>query len=194
MATLAIPRIALILSAVLFSVSSSAQDQSTNNKCWFPDGSAATGDTVCDSNINPSACCGSDSLCLANGLCLKYGVIGRGTCTDSTWQSPLCPQYCLDVKDNGATITACSAAGTFACGYPVDGQADCQNASFQIPLDGFRIALRPDQASSLAGSARVTVDYSKGIQGVTAPTTCPAQATVTTTPGFRFSVSRPGFS
>ena len=74
----------------------------TNAKCYFPDGSIATGDTPCNSaatSNSVSACCGYSDICLDNALCLmqhKLLRIVRGSCTDETWQSPQCAQYCSD--------------------------------------------------------------------------------------------------
>lgn len=184
-----------VLLVLLSSIICSIQAQSTTKQCYYPNKSTSTTDTPCDANADVSACCSPGDLCLANGLCLNYGRLSRGSCTDSTFSSSQCPQICLNYPQ-GCPITPCwgpNGAGLFACGFPQipgDGRGDCQNASFSIPLSGFRIALRQDQAPSLPGSARVTIDYSTGILGVATPTTCPTQATVTTTPGFRFSVGQ----
>ena len=74
--------------------------------CYFPDGSEATSDTPCRSALigdGPSACCNSLDACLDNHLCLEQlggPMISRGSCTDETWQSPECSQYCADGKNN----------------------------------------------------------------------------------------------
>ncbi len=70
--------------------------------CYFPDGSEATDDKPCQSpsiNDGASACCNSLDVCLENHLCLAQTggpMISRGSCTDGTWQSPMCSQYCAD--------------------------------------------------------------------------------------------------
>ena len=70
--------------------------------CYFPDGSEAPDDTPCHSasaGSGASPCCKSTAVCLDNTLCLSqigWEDISRGTCTDRTWQSPECPQYCAD--------------------------------------------------------------------------------------------------
>ena len=77
--------------------------------CYFPDGSKSPNDRPCHSSSiddRPSACCDPVDLCLNNGLCLaQWGgeVISRGSCTDRSWQSPECSQYCAD----GKSITQC---------------------------------------------------------------------------------------
>ena len=69
-------------------------------QCYFPDGSKSN-DTLCrpQSSDQASACCGDTNVCLDNGLCLAqigYAAITRGSCTDPTWQSDGCAQYCQD--------------------------------------------------------------------------------------------------
>lgn len=72
--------------------------------CFYPDGSVSTHDTPCHSpsiGDGASACCGSTDICLNNSLCLAQSgaeLVTRGSCTDQTWQSPECPQYCSDGK------------------------------------------------------------------------------------------------
>lgn len=70
------------------------------NLCFFPGGKQAA-DVPCDLKAQVSMCCGSVAACLSNGLCKdekttnETGVAyARGTCTDPTWQSPICPQHC----------------------------------------------------------------------------------------------------
>ena len=72
-------------------------------KCYFPDGTEVNDDTPCrpQSSDQTSVCCGESDVCLGNSLCLiqtGYGAIARGSCTDPTWQSDDCPQYCQDGK------------------------------------------------------------------------------------------------
>lgn len=69
-----------------------------NDYCYFPNGDLSGVDSPCFPDEEVSPCCGLQGgwTCLTNGLChneiLKQ--IGRGTCTDSNWDSPSCPQYC----------------------------------------------------------------------------------------------------
>lgn len=75
---------------------------SNAHTCYFPDGSVAVKDTPCNSyatSYTESACCGYLEVCLDNHLCLAQSgaeVISRGSCTDETWQSAECCQYCAD--------------------------------------------------------------------------------------------------
>lgn len=68
--------------------------------CFYPNGSPANGDILCQDG-NVSSCCGPNSICLTNGLCLSVEqpfTLSRGSCTDSTWQSPQCPNVCKDSR------------------------------------------------------------------------------------------------
>jgi len=85
------------LTLILLSLAAHTTGQ---NGCFYPNGSPSP-DIPCDSTAPVSMCCGSRSSCLSSGLCLLDGTtpssgIGyaRGTCTDSTWKSPFCPQHC----------------------------------------------------------------------------------------------------
>lgn len=70
--------------------------------CFFPNGSKADSDTNCNAGVD-SVCCGKGFVCLGNGVCMDNstivdgkiaGTLWRGSCTDSSWNSPLCPKYC----------------------------------------------------------------------------------------------------
>ena len=75
---------------------------SSAQPCYFPDGSISTNDSPCHAPFTDdgaSACCAHSDVCLDNNLCLAQNgpeLISRGTCTDKTWQSPECSQYCSD--------------------------------------------------------------------------------------------------
>ena len=68
--------------------------------CYFPDGDISPYDTPCNPLANASVCCFTGQACLSNELCQADtdGVItyARGTCTDQSWKSPDCPEFCLD--------------------------------------------------------------------------------------------------
>jgi hypothetical protein len=66
-----------------------------SSTCYYPDKSIASNDLPC-TNSTVSACCASDSYCLDNGLCITDMVLNRGSCTDQTWKSAECAQYCQD--------------------------------------------------------------------------------------------------
>ena len=72
--------------------------------CYYPDGSVASHDSPCHSSSTgdrSSACCNHADICLNNGLCLAQSggeIVSRGSCTDQSWQSTACSQYCADGK------------------------------------------------------------------------------------------------
>ena len=70
------------------------------SQCYYPSGTKSN-DVPCDPNAEVSMCCGSVDACLSSGLCRIDGTgasqgisYARGTCTDKTWGSPICPQRC----------------------------------------------------------------------------------------------------
>lgn len=74
---------------------------SNNGTCYYPDGTINIGDHPCDPNADVSMCCSDISQCLTNGLCAlgdttsRSGIsFARGTCTDESWESEICPQHC----------------------------------------------------------------------------------------------------
>lgn len=59
---------------------------------------AVTDNVPCNPDADVSVCCGANQYgiaCLDNKLCQGWdGQVFRGTCTDKTWKSPDCPQFC----------------------------------------------------------------------------------------------------
>ncbi|KAF2845744.1 hypothetical protein T440DRAFT_407179 [Plenodomus tracheiphilus IPT5] len=73
--------------------------------CYFPDGkSIPRQDTPCRSE-GFSTCCGQGYACLSNNLCMLTEHVPnpipgqsryvRGSCTDQSWDSPHCPNFCI---------------------------------------------------------------------------------------------------
>lgn len=63
--------------------------------CYFPDGTPSE-DIPCYTNSSVDYCCGKDSLCFENKVCLNnIGTFARGSCTDKAWNSPTCPVFCI---------------------------------------------------------------------------------------------------
>lgn len=110
--------------------------------CYLPDGSPSTKNNTfaCKPDVAASHCCQGIDICTTNGLCkaphdLSTVWIYRTTCTDQTWQSSACPQYCrssengLSQTENGDArewlMKGCSAT-TYCCTYDSDiGSQDC---------------------------------------------------------------------
>ena len=64
-------------------------------KCYAPNGDACNP----TSSNQVSACCAPPDTCLSNGLCLGADMTpSRGSCTDRTWKSTGCAQWCSDGK------------------------------------------------------------------------------------------------
>lgn len=68
----------------------------SNALCYFVNGDIAFGAIPCFPTLTNSPCCWHNLDCLANGLCINPQTNGtlRGTCTDDSWKSAFCPQYC----------------------------------------------------------------------------------------------------
>ena len=71
--------------------------------CYQPDGTLAWGDYACDLSNSDSTCCGGSMICLNNQMCWSEseGAYYRGSCTDKTWKSSNCPQFCTGQWRNG---------------------------------------------------------------------------------------------
>ncbi|EXJ84616.1 hypothetical protein A1O3_05286 [Capronia epimyces CBS 606.96] len=92
--------------------------------CYFPDGNVSSLDVACNPDAVDSFCCYSHQACLSNKLCLtgvEDGVnqYARGTCTDHTWQSGACPDFCLDQQALGNPVMSCNVTGSdsYCCNY-----------------------------------------------------------------------------
>lgn len=76
--------------------------------CYYPDGSKAFDHTPCSDN-EQTACCSSDHICMANGLCMNAGSkqpygFSRAACTDQNWGRG-CPDVCIDSESYPAFVT-----------------------------------------------------------------------------------------
>ncbi|KAE9370131.1 hypothetical protein N431DRAFT_468206 [Stipitochalara longipes BDJ] len=106
--------------------------------CFYPDGSIP-GDytyTPCgDAAVEP--CCTSylEGACVAGGLCKnedsQYYI---GACTDKTWESPICPNYCKNESSIGGFAPVSSCGGTEYCCGTFDGSC-CSGGTFNINND-----------------------------------------------------------
>ena len=121
--------------------------------CYSPLGDVREEDSPCFPEAPVSFCCSPYWTCTDNGLCSNQNLTRkdpepedlkgyiRGTCTDSEWKSPYCPQVCLpteagqgktrqkkivyqsstltafaDFSDNVAEMAVCDAEkNTFCC-------------------------------------------------------------------------------
>jgi hypothetical protein len=97
------------------------------SSCYLPDGTIDFKHKPCNTSAEQSACCGATDACLSNGYCFQqYAVdqvwnnrLARGTCTDKTWASDACPQFCSDVypyQTVSVVLVQDQRAGGFCCG------------------------------------------------------------------------------
>ncbi|OHE91158.1 hypothetical protein CORC01_13534 [Colletotrichum orchidophilum] len=169
------------------------------NLCFFP-GGVQSHDVPCDPKAEVSMCCGSVNACLSNGLCKlddttnKTGIAyARGTCSDPTWQSPICPQNCVlnpdtrksksayDFRFNGVQVWQCDSQG-----FGVPGKFCCESAaektrccSTPAAIFGPLIAATPGNAAAvqtLNTGAKSTPTHSGSARaGVTGGSNYPSQ-------------------
>lgn len=115
--------------------------------CYLPDKKTiAFGEIPCTSDTY-AACCAPDAYCLQNGLCLTNLTLLRGSCTDQTWTSPNCAQFCQDTTPNKNTsISPCQPDPNplFGCGF-----RNCANSNFSMPIRNVSILLQNYQAAGL---------------------------------------------
>jgi hypothetical protein len=121
-------------------------------KCYYPDNTLASSDSDCNSGEEVSVCCGKGYVCLSNGVCqidpsttgenAKFrGTIWRGSCTDQSWSSSRCPNYCTGLSateagnpSSGQQLGKCpDMEDTYYC-KTSESNGDCKDGSkvFQI--------------------------------------------------------------
>ena len=122
-------------------------------QCYFPDGSPSK-DVPCNGSATHSACCTSTAYCLSNGLCLNDVIPSRGSCTDKTWASGSCAQYCQKSNlSGGYALMSCSST-TFTCGFYPD-NCGTSSSTFTIENAG-GIILRDYQLANAMQAADVS--------------------------------------
>ncbi|KAL4918603.1 hypothetical protein BDW62DRAFT_63826 [Aspergillus aurantiobrunneus] len=131
----------LLLHSVLLSVALAA-------RCYYTDGSYALEEQQpCFPDQENSACCGlaktngdENDYCLTNGLCLGQVAGYRGfmllnSCTDSSWESDSCPNFCPRSMrvSYGIHILPCPAKGGSQWCCSTDG-SNCCDESFELDM------------------------------------------------------------
>jgi hypothetical protein len=115
--------------------------------CFYPNEGRAEGDYACNLTAEVSFCCAVGYSCLDNKICTGSGddiqPYNRGSCTDQTWNSPACPQFCQDFSpDGGSWLVNCNrwADDKGVCCYDVYASEPlgcCTNSSAEVfMLDG----------------------------------------------------------
>lgn len=150
-----------------------------DQRCYWPDATITDEDYIPCVNITSSgsytACCGVGHYCFSNGLCLDNGGMTtyRGGCTDRSWNSADCPQYCEELCPGSICgVWPCDGIGHFACT-----PSDCGSTSTQIVIPAGIILLNAAVTSDLRLTVSSTTSNSKSTQ---TPTHTPT--TTTTTP------------
>lgn len=63
--------------------------------CYIAEGVDMPGFGPCNTTASVSLCCLPGQICLSNGFCsTQYGQIYSGACTDPTYSSSICPEFC----------------------------------------------------------------------------------------------------
>ncbi|KAI9155574.1 hypothetical protein HJFPF1_08160 [Paramyrothecium foliicola] len=93
--------------------------------CYYPDGSVATEQFPCTNDEGGTFCCADGEACLANKLCYFNSTSifddtfrhfnYRGSCTDKSWQSENCPDYCTENKDGRDLAWKCEESDKYHC-------------------------------------------------------------------------------
>ncbi|KAE9376588.1 hypothetical protein N431DRAFT_542146 [Stipitochalara longipes BDJ] len=159
----------------------------TAKTCYFPDGNPATKDTACKS-ATVSTCCQEGATCLDNGLCFDpfgsaVGGYIRGSCTDKTWASADCPQYCTYDNATAGLFNSLSDAGVLSCGNPGYccesdplSKCDCQTGKGTFSISG---DLKPFTTIPSSGSTTSTATKATATKSLT--TTTSSRTTTPTT-------------
>ncbi|KAH8884023.1 hypothetical protein GQ53DRAFT_409436 [Thozetella sp. PMI_491] len=169
-------------------VSSAAAASTTNNTCYWIDGSVSTDSFRCDnSTTGHTTCCQAGAVCYSNGVCkvVNSGVQDwqRVGCTDSTWQDPSCLDQCNQyAPSSSAGIRPCDGidkGNHYCCDPgPYIGSFACCNNSTNIFVLGTSIPtiLAQMPLSQLSTSTSTSASS-------TSSSTSSASNSASTTPG-----------
>lgn len=81
---------------ILLVIVATAGHCSALTRCHAPDGTISPFDQACYPSASDSFCCPPSSIYPSNKLCiLPGGQALRGSCTDPSFSSPACPNFCL---------------------------------------------------------------------------------------------------
>ncbi|KAL4999592.1 hypothetical protein BDV10DRAFT_164599 [Aspergillus recurvatus] len=112
--------------------------------CYYPNGNEAANDVQCTPGAN-SACCGSGSICLSNGLCMSivqpFGL-SRGSCTDPSFEIDECTSACTDIQRNtGCAIIPYNNTdqGAYYCCNSIVNDVTGPNPSCDLDLEPFTL-------------------------------------------------------
>ncbi|KAF2868438.1 hypothetical protein BDV95DRAFT_609919 [Massariosphaeria phaeospora] len=142
-----------------------------NAKCYFPGGAQSKGQ-ACFPDQENSACCGPTFVCLSNGLCQpgpdsrqQYSYkFYRSACTDASWNSTECPQFCTGPghdQDSGEGLQNCGT-DKYCCKENYDCCSDSKNI-FEIGTGNIVMTI------SASGSRSSSTSVSSAGASSTAP-------------------------
>ncbi|KAJ5933899.1 hypothetical protein N7454_006228 [Penicillium verhagenii] len=86
---------------------------SFSSQCYYPNGNEST-DTPCYTDGRVTHCCGEESICLTNQLCLSVAQpfsLSRGSCTDKSWGTD-CPSTCRSAQEAAGAAVVWLTNGT----------------------------------------------------------------------------------
>ncbi|KAH9208240.1 hypothetical protein DL95DRAFT_480684 [Leptodontidium sp. 2 PMI_412] len=90
--------------------------------CYYPDGTFVSFDSPCFPDQETSFCCGQGHTCMSNNLCrwpdsqMPYPLAYiRGSCTDSSWNSPECGDVCKAVLPSQYDPIVACPGSEFCC-------------------------------------------------------------------------------
>ena len=138
------------LSLLSFIIGLSSLINSSRATCYYPDGTVAPQDTACTDSVAESTCCGQGYACLSNRICMATGdeikkqgasLYVRGSCTDQSWRSSNCPQFCInsdDLLSGGMGIAKCSneTIDEYYCIDTDDNTVSCDSETNVIVFQG----------------------------------------------------------
>ena len=128
----------------------------SNTTCYYPDGLESKG-SPCNPTADVSTCCGPGFVCLSNGLCTPgpndrktYDYkFYRSSCTDPTWKSSACPNFCLGRRCSHSIFSNNSIHGPQHLA-----DQNQQRSTVSTPAKDFR-AVQAAQANIAAGAAMI---------------------------------------
>jgi hypothetical protein len=111
--------------SILFAIIATAAQCSASAQCHSPDGTISPLDKPCYPPASDSFCCPPSSICSSNKLCiLPGGQALRGSCTDPSFSSAACPNFCLH---KGAGLQHSASLNMTLCETDPDSTTYCCN-------------------------------------------------------------------
>ncbi|KAL2015528.1 hypothetical protein VTK56DRAFT_5325 [Thermocarpiscus australiensis] len=167
-------------------------------QCYYPSGLEAATDFPCDPNAAVSPCCGGGegTFCLTNKLCRgPNGNTIRGSCTDQSWSSPECPQFCLGASVGGTDLISCANSTgsdtSYCCDPPRPFCCDEGVARFDVFPSKPEVLARWDAKSSQFIVVQQTSSSTSSSQASTTLTTFTPTTTTSATATALTSTSPP---